>query len=770
MNRLFVTVILLLLASVTRAATSFLTDSVNSHQSVGLVLSGGGAKGIAHIGVIKALEDNDIPIDYIAGTSMGSIVGGLYASGYSPDEMLDLLLSRDFSYWSTGRIDENLVYYFAKGEPTPVMATFPIARKDTTVTKSPASLISPLPMNFAFMDLFAPFTAECGGDFDNLFVPFRCVASDVKNKHKVVMSRGQLGDAIRASMSFPVVFQPIEVDSVLLYDGGIYDNFPVDVMRSEFAPDIMIGVDVHSTTDPANARDLVNQIEEMVIQNNDYDLPADEGIKIRINLDRFSLLDFPAARQIYDIGYDHAMAMIDSIKARIVSRDPLEARTLRRRVFKSATPYLRFDRVNVSGGTPAENHYIDYLFTHNDHDTIDVASARLSYYHAITSGKLKDLFPTAVYNDTTGLFRLNLQANVRNNFTVGIGGYITSSSNSMVFVTGRYTSMSLKTMDAAIDGWIGQSYMAAAINTRLVLPSHNPTALSLQGVISRRKYFESDKLFFDAAVPTFITRTEGFGRLRYSLAAGRSAIASIDAGGGTMLNRFYRNDAFNFEHPERDYTRINIAQARLLFESSTLDNLTAPTNGFYSNVVGAYNRGRYHYNSGIRTYADDNRGISWVEAHANVKGYARLSRHFSLGGELDALYSNRGCLDNYNATIVNAPAFTPTPAADNSFNPAFRANSFIALGAVPVWIINDNLQVRGNFHLFQPVRRILLDPTEGTAYYGRYFSKRFAYCELSAAYTLPFATVSVYGNYQSYPARNWNVGVSFGLYFLAPRL
>lgn len=98
------------------------SDSVNRYptgQSVGLVLSGGGAKGIAHIGVIKALEENDIPIDYVAGTSMGAIIGGLYAAGYTPEEMLELILSKGFSDWSTGRIDPNLTYYFVKKPQTP---------------------------------------------------------------------------------------------------------------------------------------------------------------------------------------------------------------------------------------------------------------------------------------------------------------------------------------------------------------------------------------------------------------------------------------------------------------------------------------------------------------------------------------------------------------------------------------------------------------------------------------------------------------------------
>ena len=216
----------------------------NRQQSVGLVLSGGGAKGIAHIGVIKALEENNIPIDYITGTSMGAIVGGLYAAGYTPEEMMALIKSPGFANWSTGQIDQKLTYYFAKKSPTPEFVSVNLGDKKASEGNSllPQGLINPLPMNFAFMELFAGHTAQCGGNFDNLFVPFRCVASDVTHKRKIVCRDGDLGDAIRASMTFPVVFYPIKMNGVWVYDGGIYDNFPVDVMRSDFAPSIIIGV------------------------------------------------------------------------------------------------------------------------------------------------------------------------------------------------------------------------------------------------------------------------------------------------------------------------------------------------------------------------------------------------------------------------------------------------------------------------------------------------------------------------------------------------
>ena len=137
-----------------------------SAQKVGLVLSGGGAKGAAHIGVIKALEENNIPIDYITGTSIGAIIGSLYAMGYSPEEMLELMLSKEFSYWQTGTVEEQYTYYFKEPYPTPEFAHFSIDMSDSLQIKAsflPQSLINPIQMNQAFMALFSQATAKAGG-------------------------------------------------------------------------------------------------------------------------------------------------------------------------------------------------------------------------------------------------------------------------------------------------------------------------------------------------------------------------------------------------------------------------------------------------------------------------------------------------------------------------------------------------------------------------------------------------------------------------------
>ncbi len=747
-------------------------------QSVGLVLSGGGAKGIAHIGVIQALEDNDIPIDYVTGTSMGAIVGGLYAAGYTPDEMLELILSRDFSYWSTGQIDPNLVYYFNREQPSPTLISIPIATNDSTATSIlPQSVISPLPMNFAFMNLFAPYTAQCGGNFDKLFVPYRCVASNVKAKSKQVLGSGSLGDAIRASMTFPVVFNPIKIDGNVMYDGGIYDNFPVDVMKSTFAPSIMIGVDVavasSSSSKHAQSTNIVTDLEDLIIQKSDHSLTAEDGIKISIDLHEFGLLDFPKAKEIYRIGYLHAMDMMDSIKARIGRRVPSETVELRRNVFKSKTPYLRFDEVNVEGGDEHQNAYIKYTFKGEGCDTVSAETARYAYYRAISGGRLQNLYPQAIYNDSTDLFTLNLKATVKDNMKVGVGGYVTSSTNSFIFLSGGYSTLGSRIKSAGVSGWLGQSYLAGSVTGLITLRTAVPSAMSIQAVASRQKFYETDYLFYEDKLPNFIASNELFVRANYTMAAGRSAKAEMGVGYGNLYDSYYRSTQSQDWSLGRDKSYFHLGQVRASYEYSTLDNLSFPTFGNYYKLVGMGVLGNYEQKAGSDAYDKDNGDCRWLQMELTTRNYVSLASKWGLGVESDIMLSTRKLLNNYNATIVQAPSYNPTPSTYNAFNPGFRANAFIGAGVVPFWKPNDNLSVRTTFNVFLPMRAIRemgdVSLSERNVEYGKWFSNPKFFGELAMVYTLPFASLSAYCNYMSYPARNWNVGISFGLFVLAPK-
>ena len=739
--------------------------------SVGLVLSGGGAKGIAEIGVIKALEENNIPIDYITGTSMGAIVGGLYAAGYTPDEMIELILSPGFANWSTGQIDPSLRYYFGSTITRPEIVSLNLSLKtDTASSVLPSSLISPLPMNFAFMQLFAAYTAQCGSDFNKLMVPFRCVTSDVYAKHKVVLSKGDFGDAIRASMSFPTVFQPIEIDGFLAFDGGIYDNFPVDVMRHDFAPGIMIGVDVSGPNGRTPQYNIVQQLEDLIMQDSNYEVPAAEGIRIKIPADGTTLLDFPNAKAICKRGYDKAMEMMDSIKSRVVSRIPPESRDLKRAVFKSKTPYVVFDSVHVEGGTPRQNEYIKYLFTRNHADTFGLEHAKLAYYRAVTSGKLRNLVPHAVYNDSTGYFTLDMKATVKNNINVGIGTYLTSSTNSMVVLSAGYNSLALRSLDVDFNGWLGQSYLAASANGKMFMPTSVPSAITLNAVVSYRSEHQSDKLFYERNNPVFIRHFEAFGRAGYAWALGRTGEMSFTAGYGYLRDKHATTGESLTVDKGKDVINFSLGQAAVRAVSNTLDNEMYPTTGHKYGFVGMGVVGDYSLRSGVDPTRDiDSRNTKWLQAEVNIEKYFSLGRHFSLGVEANVLASTRKMLENYNAALVTAPGFNPTPASYNSFHPTLHAMSYATAGIIPVVKITDNLQVRGEGHMFMPFRAIGCG-ADGRAVQGRWFSDPRWFGELSVAYNFPFkASLAGYVNYIDAPGDRWNVGLTFGLFFLAPQ-
>lgn len=741
-------------------------------MSVGLVLSGGGAKGIAHIGVIRALEENNIPIDYITGTSMGSIVGGLYACGYTPDEMMNLILSKDFSYWSTGKIDPSEVYFFSREPQLPTMYDFDINTHPHDSLRNirdavPASLINPLPMNFAFMELFAAFTAQCGADFNNLMVPFRCVASDVEAGHKVVHSSGNLGDAIRTSMSFPIVFQPIRMNGALLYDGGIFDNFPVDVMTEDFAPDIMLGVDVSASAVGAQTS-IMDQIDNLVMRSQTYALPADRGIKLRINLDEFSLLDFPAAKAIEKIGYDHAMAIMDSIKTRVTSRISPAARKTKRGVFKSKTPAVVFDDVVVTGGSERQNHYIRYLFMRPKDKTFGFERARESYYRAITPGRLKDLFPQAVYNDTTGRFILDLKATPKDRLSVGVGGYLTSSTNSYIFLNAAWRTLTFTSLNLKLNGWIGQSYMSAMFNGSVNLRTVIPSSIGITGVVSRQKFYETDHLFYQVKTPSFIMDNEYFVRAEYAWAASSKGRFTASAGYGYLRDSFFRTNSRVSYDLGRDYTMSNLGSLRISYNSSTLNQSAFPTQGHDYEFTAMGVTGKFKFKSADDLIPDEYSNQHFIQVESRTRNYWDVSRHFSMGLETDILYSTRKLHNNYNASVITAPAFNPTPGSYNSFSVNYHANSFAGIGLVPVYKYNSSLSARCYLSCFLPFRKI----KEGNAfkaYYGDWFADPEFFTEADICYSLPFADLTVYTGYATGRSKPWNFGITFGLYITAPK-
>ena len=740
-------------------------------ESVGLVLSGGGAKGIAHVGIIKALEENDIPIDFVTGTSMGAIVGSLYSCGWSPERMLDFFTAPDFLDWATGKINKRNILYFYEPQPTPRWASVNVSfkKKESLPTQIiPTSLVSPLPMNIEFLKLYGPYSEQCGENFNRLFVPFRCVASDVYHKHKVVFGEGSLGEAVRASMSFPMVFRPIEVGGVLLYDGGIYDNFPVNVMKKDFNPDFIIGVSVSGADSKPRSGDMYSQLEDMIIQNNDYSLPAPDGVKIQVPVLNFGVLQFDKARTIYEIGYKTGLSMVDSIKSRLSARVPLEEVTARREKYAADTPRLMFDSVQVSGIEASSAAYLSYLFTRDKREPFGMQQTVDAYYRAVTDGSLSNLVPEVRFgrNGTDNILLLN--ATPRRPWTLAVGGYVTTSTNSMLYFSGGYHTMGHNSLDVSLSGWVGQAYFAGMINARFSLRTHIPSYVELTGVLSKQKFYQDEVLFFKSSNPKFTTEIDNFARVGYSWAVGRDMKGYASIAGGYISDSYYPGGD---NTGERDQMKYRVGVLRVGIEGNTLDNQMYPSSGmkWFANVDLSYQSSRFC--PGQRnTEVSDWRTHPVASLELLWKRFFTLHRRWSLGAFANAYGTLRKLDQNYVNTLTHAPAFAPTPATQNYFNLAFRSENYVALGLIPMWKPIRNMQLRGDFYGYMPLRNLVDNGRMAVASYEGWARKVQFIGEIAAIYNFPFASLSVYANYLSAPARNWNFGISFGLFFKAPQL
>lgn len=239
------------------------TQTPSHRKKVGVVLSGGGAKGVAHIGALKVIEEAGIPIDYIVGTSMGSIVGGLYAIGYSSSQLDSMVRKQDWTFLLSDQVKRKDMNMEERENDQKYIISVPFSK--VNIKEVSGGVIKGLNINNLFSQLTMGYHDSI--DFNKLPIPYACVAEDLSKGQEVVFHDGVLSTAMRASMAIPGVFTPVRLDSMVLVDGGVCNNYPVDVAR-RMGAEVVIGVDVQSTLKSAeelsNAGTILGQLVDLM--------------------------------------------------------------------------------------------------------------------------------------------------------------------------------------------------------------------------------------------------------------------------------------------------------------------------------------------------------------------------------------------------------------------------------------------------------------------------------------------------------------------------
>lgn len=760
---------------------SFFFILINSLQAqrVGLVLSGGGAKGAAHIGVIKAFEENEIPIDYITGTSIGAIIGSLYAMGYTPDEMLQLMLSKEFGYWQTGTVEDDYMYYFRKPDPTPEMAHFSIDMSDSLQIKTnflPQSLINPIQMNQAFVALYAQATAKAAWNFDNLFVPFRCIGSDIYNKKPVIFKNGDLGEAVRISMTFPLFFKPVWKDSVPMFDGGIYDNFPVKTMKEDFHPDFIFGVAL-STGKSKPSNNPYNQIETMIMQETNYEVDEEDGMIIRFNMPDVSLLDFQKANEIMEMGYKRTMSLIDSIKGRVHRKMPLDSLNLRRKQYKESLPPLVFKNIYITGVSESQQKYIESQLHRDINQEFSMEEFKRAYFKMLAYSKIKEIVPKAIYNRVNKTFDLHLYITMSDEINIGLGGNISSHQANQLDLGLGYRYLGRYEADMNADFQVGNSFSGVMLNGRMYLQTRIPTYINWQGVFSYKRYSESQSLFYEDVVPAFIKQHELYMKLKLGFPFLNRAKAEIGFGYGQLNDYYYQNTEVSFADRDYEHSRYNLFSGSLNIEQNSSSTKVYPISGAKRSLNAQYITGTEKYRPNVATEPTKDNTHSWLQMKAHWEQYHELSKLFNLGYTGELVLSSKNLMENYTASILQAPAFTPTPHSTIVFNEAFRANQYAALGVSPIVKLGKFVHFRLDLYGFLPLYEIKkhTEVLENNyvmtlPYYGKFLDSFKYMGEAAFVVHLPFTSISLYANGYSYPSKNFNFGINIGYLLFNPKL
>lgn len=739
-------------------------------QTVGVVLSGGGAKGLAHIGLLKALEDNNIPIDYICGTSMGAIVGSLYAIGYTPDQMGELLSSDEFLYWSTGEIPiENQLYYKTRSYDADLVSLDFEKQKNAIKPLLPTSIISPEQMDFRFMQIYANGSALAQYDFSKLFVPFFCVASDVHNNRPYVFTKGNLGQAVRASMTFPGYFKPIMVgDSVLLFDGGMQNNFPVDILDSLYHPDVVIGCNVAENPKTPNTDDVYLMLMNVFMKQSNLKVSGN-GILVSPKVSQYEMMDFDKYDEIQPIGYEAAMAKMDSIKKLVARRTDANNLATRRQEFIKNDKKMVFDNVIVDGVNDIGAQYIARSIT-NNRDTFNFSELEKSYFGLTSDKILTSIYPQAFYDTTTNYYNLHLSVKAKNLLTVKFGGNLASGNRSFgqIGIDYHFIHRYIYTASASITA--GQFYSAANAKFRIDMSPQTIVAslpalyVDIRAAYNRWNYFKStNEIFFDSEDLSQVFNSDKYIGIDLGTALGNRGVATVGVAYGSNYYEYFHINSIT-KSDNADETEMRYLDAKLNFEYSTLNFRQYANKGAQLFAQASYITGTEHYTPGTTAMPFNAKsgefGHQWISFNLSQTQYLQIAKHLSLGYQLMFHYSSKPTFVNSIASLLTAKVYNPFPQSQSQILEKFRANQWLGMGIMPIINIGERVQLRSEFHLFEPYRYIL------TTNYLTTFSERFPkprfMGEEAIVWHTPIGPLALTSSYYYKEEKPWRFQVNLG--------
>jgi len=684
-------------------------------QKVGLVLSGGGGKGLAHIGVLKCLEEHGIKVDYIVGTSAGGLIGGFYAAGYSAKEIEKMVLSDEFQQGVSGKIMPKERFSLAQPDDDASWISFDLEVDTLFHALLNPVLVNDIPLNFGLARHFYLPSMIAGYDFDNLPIPFRCIASDILTQKSVVISKGQLSDAIRATITVPVFFTPIKVEGKYLFDGGIYNNFGVDVMRADFKPDVIIGVNVatNSYAEYPYGQDeefVKNPIKYALIANADTTLLTANDILIVPDVP-YTATKFDRVKEKIKIGYDATQAKIEEIKRKIGYQQQTPPFTSHYSLFTDMRE-TNISKFTVTGIDDNKSQYIKGMFNIKKDRHSSIANMRKRYFRLASFQYFQSIYPRFL-PDEKGCYEFNLEVKDKSIFKILGGGNLSTRGISMIYAGANFHFLRKKLYNATFNAYAGTFYSSIQGKLQINYPHRVPFYIEPQFTYNNWDYIQASELFIPIKTfKTNVKRTDRFVGVNIGIGTGNTT-KTIFSAGIIDNNDDYVNTSTLLSFDTLDITALRGFLLRLQWSRTTLNRKQFANAGSADHFSLMYFNGEEtHLAGSTSVFGNDKTPHTnqhhWFRAKASTERYIGKGK-YQWGYMLEGVFSNQSTFRNYRSSLINAPAFYPLLDSRTLFLSDFRAFGYVAGGLRNVIALAKRLDLRLEGYIFKPFNKI----TEG---------------------------------------------------------
>ncbi len=740
----------------------FFGTQAQESPRIGLVLSGGGADGLAHVGMLKALEEHGIYPTHITGSSMGALIGGLYASGYTPEEMEAFFKSETYLKMVNGQTEEKYIYEWSGSNVDPSIVSLSFAKDSIFKAKLPTNLINPSAIDFELMARFAAASENADYNFDSLFIPFRCVASDIYTKQTVTFDSGSVATAVRASMSYPFFIKPLLVDDVLLFDGGLYNNFPADIMCEAFNPTYIIGSKVASNGPPPNEDDLYSQVRALLVNETSFDVNCIENVIIEPSVN-FGVFEFENASEAIDSGYYATIKRMPELKSMVFGIDinytgineavfsDSKIFEKKREQYRSRLQEVFIKEVKVDGLNKNQAKYVEKILFKKSRKAngLLLEQAKTNFFRLVENKKVAGAYPEMGYDTAQeGFIWLN-KVKVQNDVSIKFGGNFGSRPISSGYAGVQYNRLAGWGLEAEGSAQFGKLYAAGHARVRFDIPSRIPLYIEPSITFHRWDYFESrfNTLFTDN-IPSFVVTQEQIAGITSGVPIGNRGVLGGRFNYYRFNDEYYQSKSFT-PGDTVDQSRFEGFSLGIFYNQNNLNHKQYPTSGKRIRISSLLVRQTEEYTPGS-TSLDSSLLVEdqeWLQIKLELENYFNLSKRIKIGLEATGFYSSQPLFNNYTSSIIRANAYQPTPDSKTLFLESFRANQYVAGGIKFVYKFSKNWQARLEGYIFQPYQAINKEQLSRDGQYGDPFEVRHTIANGTLVYDSPIGPFSASVNY-----------------------